>query len=61
MGVPHPAGSTMGMAWLERTRVLRDLEQHAEEQPDTPRLLLQAIRELLMEAEAEAPNAADAA
>jgi hypothetical protein len=51
----------MGMAWLERTRVLRDLEQHAEEQPDTPRLLLQAIRELLMEAEAEAPNAADAA
>jgi hypothetical protein len=53
MGVAHLVGLGIATAHDERVRMLRHLERRAAEGPSTPTAFLVAIRELLMEAEAE--------
>lgn len=53
MGVAHLVGLGIATAHDERIRLLQQLERHAAERPSTPTPFLVAIRELLMEAEAE--------
>jgi hypothetical protein len=48
---------TRGESALEtRIRLLRELERSVADKPDVPAAFLAAIRELLMEAEAEAES-----
>lgn len=53
MGVAHLVGLGIATAHDERVRMLRQLEFRAAGRPNTPPAFLLAIRELLMEAEAE--------
>ena len=53
MGVAHLVGLGIATAHDERVRMLQHLERRAAEGPSTPTAFLVAIRELLMEAEAE--------
>jgi hypothetical protein len=53
MGVAHLVGLGIATAHDERVRLLQQLERHAAEGASTPTAFLVAIRELLMEAEAE--------
>lgn len=53
MGVSHLVGLGIATAHDERVRMLRELERRAAEGPSTPTAFLVAVRELLMEAEAE--------
>ena len=53
MGVAHLVGLGIATSHDERVRMLRHLERRAAEGPSTPTAFLVAIRELLMEAEAE--------
>ena len=53
MGVSHLVGLGIATAHDERVRMLRQLEYRAAQGSSTPPAFLVAIRELLMEAEAE--------
>jgi len=53
MGVAHLVGLGIATAHDERVRMLQQLERRAADGPSTPTAFLVAIRELLMEAEAE--------
>ena len=53
MGVSHLVGLGIATAHDERIRMLQQLERRVAEGPSAPTAFLVAIRELLMEAEAE--------
>jgi hypothetical protein len=53
MGVAHLVGFHLDAPLEARIRKLRELERAAAETPRTPEQVLAAIRDLLLEAEAE--------